>query len=92
MRKYFSSVKSSFTFPEVRVDDSHSFWLKKSDGDVVRVCHSIKELKTGLKDFPETLNYHKSEDIALWVENVFGNKTLARKLRIAPKKKIVSIL
>ena len=92
MKHYIQRVKKSFEKPEVRVDDSHAFWLKKNDAEVLRVCHSIKELKQGLKSHPEALNYHKKEHFASWVEKVFDNKTLARKIRIAPKKKVIRIL
>ncbi len=92
MVKYFDAVKKSFELPEIRVDDSHSFWLKRYGGDVVYVCHSIKELKGALKEFPETLEYHENSEFADWVEKVFGRKTLARKIRIAPKRKISRIL
>ena len=92
MKHYVGRVRKAFERPEVCVDDSHSFWLRKSDSDVLRVCHSIKELKQGLKAHPEALNYHSREHFASWVEQVFGNKTMARKIRIAPKKKIIRIL
>ncbi|MBR9679250.1 MAG: hypothetical protein GON13_03210 [Nanoarchaeota archaeon] len=92
MKHYVRKVKKAFERPDVRVNDSHAFWLKKNDSDVVKICHSIKDLKAGLKAHPETLSFHKKDDFANWVEGVFNNKTLARKIRFAPKKKIIRLL
>jgi hypothetical protein len=92
MRHYVGRVKKVFERPEVCVDEAHAFWLKKNDSDVLRVCHSVNELKQALKSYPEALQYHSNEHFASWVEKVFNDKTLARKIRIAPKKKIIRIL
>ena len=92
MKHYVGRVKKAFERPEVCVDDNHAFWLRKSDSEILKVCHSLKELKQALRAHPEALKYHNNEHFALWVEHVFNNKTLARKIRIAPKKRIARIL
>ena len=92
MKKFLSALKSAFTFPEVLVDDAHGFWLKNGESEVIKICHSVKELKQALKAYPEALEFHESEHFAGWVEKIFNNKTLARKIRIAPLRKIPGIL
>lgn len=92
MGKYLSILRNAFTLPEIMVGDSHAFYLKTGEDKVVGVCHSVKELKNALKANPLALDYHDGEHFASWVEKVFNNKTLARKVRMAPKGKISRIL
>jgi hypothetical protein len=79
----------------VRVPADKAFWLKSDHGQIVAVCHSIKELADKVEKAPDSVfKFHTrgGNDFARWIKDVFKNNALSQKVSKATNKKQFVIL